>query len=228
MVRYSVLGVGIVVAGLMLAVLSCGGEDAPSETPSKENLSQPVARATAEPTVEKGTTSMRKQYDGPPAMTIDPTKSYTATIEMEKGGEIVIELLVSEAPQTVNNFVFLARDGYYDGVTFHRVLEDFMAQSGDPTGLGTGGPGYTIPDEFSPNARHDSAGILSMANVGRPNTGGGQWFITLAPTPWLDDAHAVFGKVTAGMDVVTGIPLRDPATATTPGHAIKTIRIDEG
>jgi cyclophilin family peptidyl-prolyl cis-trans isomerase len=223
MARYSVLGAGIFVAGLMLAVLSCGGEEAPT----LEDLGQPVARATTEPTVEKGTTSMTKQYDSPPAMTIDTSKSYTATIEMEEGGEIVIELLTSEAPQTVNNFVFLSRDGYYDGVTFHRVLEDFMAQSGDPTGTGSGGPGYTIPDEFSPNARHESAGILSMANVGRPNTGGGQWFITLVPTPWLDDAHSVFGKVTAGMDVVNAIPLRDPATATTPGAAIKTIRIDE-
>jgi cyclophilin family peptidyl-prolyl cis-trans isomerase len=223
MVRYSVLGVGIVVAGLMLGALSCGGEEAPA----LEDLGQPVARVTTEPTVEKGTTSMTKQYDSPPAMTIDPTKSYTATVEMEKGGEIVIELLASEAPQTVNNFVFLARDGYYDGVTFHRVLADFMAQSGDPTGLGTGGPGYTISDEFSPNARHDTPGTLSMANTGRPNTGGGQWFITFGPTPWLDDAHAVFGKVTNGMDVVNGIPLRDPATATTPGDAIKTIRIDE-
>ena len=223
MFTYRAMVAGIAAAGLMLTALSCGGQEAPS----MEDLGKPVARATAEPTVEKEMVSMRKQYDGPPAMTIDPAKSYTATIVMEKGGEIVIELLASEAPKTVNNFVFLSRDGYYDGVTFHRVLDDFMAQSGDPTGLGSGGPGYTIADEFSPNARHDSAGTLSMANTGSPNTGGGQWFIIFKPTPWLDDAHSVFGKVVEGMDVVDGITLRDPGSATTPGDVITTIRIDE-
>jgi len=223
MVNYGALGVGIVAAGLILGTMACGVEDAPSPN----NLGQPMARPTTEPTVERDKTPMTKQYDSPPSMTIDTLKSYTATILMDNGGQIVIELLVSEAPETVNNFVFLARDGYYDGVTFHRVLADFMAQSGDPTGTGSGGPGYTITDEFSPDARHDSEGTLSMANTGRPNTGGGQWFITFGPTPWLDDAHAVFGKVTAGMDVVNSIPIRDPATATTPGESIKTIRIDE-
>ena len=229
MVRYSVLGVGIVVAGLMLAVLSCGGEDAPSETPSKENLSQPVATATTEPTVEKGTTSMRKQYDGPPTMTIDATKSYTATIEMEKGGEIVIELLVSEAPQTVNNFVFLARDGYYDGVTFHRVIQGFMAQAGDPTGTGAGGPGYTFDNEVSPLRRHDGPGVVSMANSGIRNgrgTNGSQFFITHVQTPHLDDRHSVFGQVIEGMDVLLSITVRDPGSGT-PADALETIVIEE-
>ena len=160
-------------------------------------------------------------------MTIDPNKSYTATIELEKGGEIVIELFAKEAPVTVNNFIFLARDGYYDNVMFHRVIEGFMAQSGDPTGTGSGGPGYTIPDEFSPERRHDGPGVLSMANVGRPNTGGGQWFITFIATPHLDDAHTVFGKVIEGMDVVNGIKIRNPATATTPGDVISSITIVE-
>ena len=172
--------------------------------------------------------SPAKQYSSPPPMTIDPNKSYTATLELEKGGEIVIELFAKEAPITVNNFIFLARDGYYDGVTFHRVIASFMAQSGDPTGTGSGEPGYSIPDEFSPLRRHDGPGVLSMANVGRPNTGSGQWFITFVATPHLDDQHTVFGKVIEGMDVVNGITIRNPGTATTPGDVITSIIIEEG
>ena len=167
-----------------------------------------------------------KQYGAPPAMTIDRSKKYTATIEMEKGGEIEIELFAAEAPMTVNNFVFLAREGYYDGVTFHRVIPRFMAQGGDPTGSGSGGPGYRFGDEFHPSRRHDSPGILSMANAG-PGTNGSQFFITFVPTPHLDDHHTVFGKVVSGMDVVNGIAVRDPMRARAPGDAMKTIRIDE-
>ena len=167
-----------------------------------------------------------KQYGAPPAMAIDRSKKYTATIEMEKGGEIEIELFAAEAPMTVNNFVFLAREGYYDGVTFHRVIPRFMAQGGDPTGSGSGGPGYRFGDEFHPSRRHDSPGILSMANAG-PGTNGSQFFITFVPTPHLDDHHTVFGKVVSGMDVVNGIAVRDPMRARTPGDAMKTIRIDE-
>ena len=167
-----------------------------------------------------------KQYDAPPAMAIDESKKYTATIEMEKGGEIEIELFAAEAPITVNNFVFLAREGYYDGVTFHRVIPRFMAQGGDPTGSGSGGPGYRFGDEFHPSRRHDSPGILSMANAG-PGTNGSQFFITFVPTPHLDDHHTVFGKVVSGMDVVNGIAVRDPMRSRTPGDAMKTIRIDE-
>ena len=163
-------------------------------------------------------------------MTIDPDRTYIATIVMDDGGEIVIELFASEAPITVNNFVFLARDGYYDGVTFHRVIPGFMAQGGDPTGTGSGGPGYRFDDEFHPDLRHDGPGVLSMANAGVQNgrgTNGSQFFITFVPTPNLDDVHSVFGKVTAGMNVVLGIRTRNPATDSNPGDAIKTIRIDE-
>ena len=168
-----------------------------------------------------------KQYSAPPEMGIDQSKKYTATIEMEKGGEIEIELFAAEAPVTVNNFVFLARDGYYDGVTFHRVIPRFMAQGGDPTGSGSGGPGYRFGDEFHSSRRHDSPGILSMANAG-PGTNGSQFFITFVPTPHLDDHHTVFGKVVSGMDVVNGISVRDPMRdRNTPGDAMKTIRIDE-
>ena len=145
-----------------------------------------------------------KTYSAPPPMTIDPDKSYTATIWLEKGGEIVIELFAKEAPNTVNNFVFLAEDGYYNQVTFHRVIAGFMAQGGDPTGTGRGGPGYEFDNELSPLRRHDTPGVLSMANRG-PNTNGSQFFILLAPTPWLDGKHTVFGRVLEGQDVVEQI-----------------------
>ena len=135
-------------------------------------------------------------------MTTEATKQYIATLRTEKG-DIVIELNAEKATETVNNFVNLAQRGFYNGTTFHRVLADFMAQGGDPTGTGAGGPGYTINDEFSDLA-HDR-GVISMANTGRPNTGGSQWFITLVPTPWLDGKHAVFGKVTSGMEVVDAL-----------------------
>ena len=168
---------------------------------------------------------MSKSYSKPPEMVIDPKKKYTATFKLDRG-EFVVELFADRAPKTVNNFVFLARDGFYDGVTFHRVMQDFMAQGGDPTGTGTGGPGYKFADEFHPDLKHSKPGILSMANAGR-NTNGSQFFITFAPTPWLDGKHAVFGQVVKGMDVVRSISLRDPATARTPGDVIKKIEIAE-
>jgi len=142
-----------------------------------------------------------KQYSGPPPMVIDPSKRYTATIATDNG-DIVVELFADKAPRTVNNFVFLAQDGYYDGVTFHRVIHGFMAQGGDPTGIGRGGPGYRFDDEFHPALRHDQPGTLSMANAG-PGTNGSQFFITYVATPHLDDRHAVFGRVVAGMDAVS-------------------------
>ena len=171
--------------------------------------------------------SVTQQYSSVPAMAIDPEKSYTATFAMENGTEFKISLFADKAPKTVNNFVFLARDGFYDGVTFHRVIPGFMAQGGDPTGTGRGGPGYRFEDEFHPDLRHDRPGILSMANAG-PNTNGSQFFITFVPTPHLDGAHAVFGEVVEGMDVVNAITTRDPATARTPGDAVTSITIEEG
>ncbi|MBU9889587.1 MAG: peptidylprolyl isomerase [Candidatus Omnitrophica bacterium] len=119
-------------------------------------------------------------------------------------GDIYADLYQAEAPKTVANFVTLAKKGFYDGVIFHRVIPEFMIQTGDPTGTGMGGPGYKFADEFSPKLRHDKPGVLSMANSG-PNTNGSQFFITEAATPWLNDRHSVFGTVTKGMDVVTKI-----------------------
>ena len=162
----------------------------------------------------------------PPGGNLDTSKSYRATLELASGGEVEIDLFAKEAPLTVENFVNLARTGFYDGVTFHRVIPAFMAQGGDPTGTGSGGPGYQFQDEFHPDRKHDRAGTLSMANAG-PGTNGSQFFITLEATPWLDGRHTVFGAVTSGMDTVLAIPERDPASAREPGLAITTIRIDE-
>ena len=151
---------------------------------------------------------MPDSYDQPPEMQIDTDASYRATLQTDKG-DIELELHPEHAPRTVNNFVFLARGGFYDGTTFHRVIDDFMVQGGDPTGTGTGGPGYTFDDELTGNPlRHDGAGVLSMANSG-PNTNGSQFFITLDAQPHLDGKHTVFGEVTSGQDVVEQIEQDD-------------------
>lgn len=143
-----------------------------------------------------------------PEEVIDPLKRYTATLRTAKG-DIVIELLADTAPVTVNNFVFLAQQGWYDGVSFHRVLPGFVAQTGDPTGTGYGGPGYYIPNEIVPELKYDAAGWLGMANSG-VDTNGSQFFITLAATPDLDGSYTIFGKVVEGMDVVNALTPRDP------------------
>ncbi len=166
-----------------------------------------------------------KQWPVPPAMEIDPKKSYTAILNTDKG-EIHIQLFADKTPRTVNNFVFLARQGFYDGTIFHRVIKDFMAQGGDPTGSGRGGPGYQFNDEFNPSLRHDKPGVLSMANAGA-NTNGSQFFITHVPTPWLDNKHSVFGQVIKGMDVLLSIPPRDPQRPEYPGVVLKSVAITE-
>jgi cyclophilin family peptidyl-prolyl cis-trans isomerase len=168
---------------------------------------------------------MAKQYPAPPAMTIDPKKQYKAVFKIDVG-EFEIELYADKAPKTVNNFVFLARDGFYNGVTFHRVIRGFMAQGGDPTGSGRGGPGYQFGDEFHPALRHNGPGMLSMANAG-PGTNGSQFFITFAATPHLDNHHTIFGRVVRGMDIVLSIPERDPARSVQPGTRIQSIEIRE-
>jgi len=166
-----------------------------------------------------------KQWNTPPQMVIDPKKKYSATISTDKG-DMVLELFADKTPKTVNNFVFLAREGFYDGTIFHRVIADFMVQGGDPTGTGRGGPGYKFADEFHPALRHSKPGILSMANAG-PGTNGSQFFITHVPTPWLDNKHSVFGQITAGMDVLMSIPPRDPGRPEYPGIQIKSVTITE-
>jgi cyclophilin family peptidyl-prolyl cis-trans isomerase len=150
----------------------------------------------------------KKTFNEAPPMTIDLTKKYTATVKMAKGGEFTIQLYPDKAPITVNSFVFLAREKYYDGTTFHRVLEGFMAQGGDPTGSGGGNPGYEFVNEDS-DLRFDKAGVVAMANAGR-DTNGSQFFITFVPTPQLDGGYTIFGQVTSGMEVVNNITRRDP------------------
>jgi len=156
---------------------------------------------------------MPEQWNNPPQMQIDPKKEYTATIETNRG-DIEIELYPQHAPKTVNNFVFLAREGFYDGVTFHRVINNFMIQGGDPTGSGRGGPGYQFEDEVKSNPLKHETGVLSMANAG-PGTNGSQFFITHSPQPHLNGKHTVFGKVTGGMDVVNAIRQGDTMESVT-------------
>jgi cyclophilin family peptidyl-prolyl cis-trans isomerase len=166
-----------------------------------------------------------KQWLKPPQMEINPKKGYSAILKTDKG-EITLQLFADKVPNTVNNFIFLARQGFYDNTIFHRVIADFMAQGGDPTGTGSGGPGYRFADEFHPSLKHNKAGILSMANAG-PNTNGSQFFITHVTTPWLDNKHSIFGQVTKGMDVLMSIPPRDPSKRDSPAVKLQAITILE-
>lgn len=166
-----------------------------------------------------------KQWSSPPEIAIDPAKKYAAVISTDKG-EITIELYADKVPNTVNNFVFLARAGYYDGTYFHRVIPSFMVQGGDPTGTGSGGPGYRFEDEFDASLRHDQPGILSMANAG-PGTNGSQFFLTHVATPHLDDKHTVFGQIVAGLDVLMSIPEREPSKTDSPYVTLQSVTISE-
>ena len=148
-----------------------------------------------------------KQWNSPPEIQIDPGKTYKITMETTKG-EIILELYPEHAPKTVNNFVFLTKEGYYDGISFHRVISDFMVQGGDPTGSGSGGPGYRFEDELTGNPLIHERCVISMANAG-PNTNGSQFFITHSPQPHLNGKHTVFGKVISGQDVVDAIQQGD-------------------
>ena len=229
---------------LLVLAMACGSEDGDATEPATDAAAPAAQMELPQSCEDNISMSTGKSYSAPPPMTIDPNKSYTATFCLAKGGQFTAELYAQEAPNTVNSFVFLAREGFYNGVTFHRVIADFMAQGGDPTGKGTGGPGYQFDNEVSPLRRHDTPGTLSMANSGVRNgkgTNGSQFFVTFIPTPFLDgynadgtakdcsqeSCHTVFGRVTEGMEVVNGISIRDPQTAQTPGDAIATIIINE-
>ncbi len=171
---------------------------------------------------------MAKQYREAPALQIDPKKTYKAIFHTSRG-DINVNLFAAQAPVTVNNFVFLAREGFYNNTTFHRVIGGFMAQGGDPTGTGTGGPGYSFRDEQSAlGLKHDKAGILSMANAGR-DTNGSQFFITYGPTPHLNGKHAVFGEIAdaASMNVLQSLRERDPQRDRQPGDGLLFVEIVE-
>lgn len=226
-----------VALALVALLAACGAPVSIERTVEETDASAAEEMATeAEP---------MDRTDGPPPMTIDVSKTYLATFTMEGGATFEIELFADKAPITVNNFVTLAQRGYFDGTTFHRVIPGFMSQAGDPTGTGSGGPGYAFENEFHPDARHDTPGIVSMANAGIRNgkaTNGSQFFIIHEPQPHLDgvrpdgsprtdcaepmkSCHSVFGKVTTGLSVVTGMTPRNPQQATSPGDRIESVVI---
>ena len=207
----------LLLAALSIAVLvisACSGVESPTA------MSAPQTSSTGEVTI--------KQYNAPPAMSIDPEKSYTAKLKTNHG-KVTIELYAADAPVTVNSFVFLARDNFYDGVIFHRVIEGFMIQGGDPTGTGTGGPGYRFQDEIVSSLTFAEPGLLAMANAG-PGTNGSQFFITVTPTPHLNGNHTIFGKVTEGYDVVLAISQVDTGPRDKPVNdvVIESVDITEG
>lgn len=196
---------------LVLAVAACSSAapTTPPEVGTIPEVTEPAASAGgADACGVFEAIPAASQYAAAPEMLIDTSAKYFANFKMEKGGEFVIELYADKAPITVNSFVFLSCKGFFDGVTFHRVLEDFMAQGGDPTGSGMGGPGYEFVNENS-DLTFDKAGIIAMANAG-PDTNGSQFFITFGPADFLNGGYTIFGQVISGMDVVNGITLRDP------------------
>jgi cyclophilin family peptidyl-prolyl cis-trans isomerase len=204
--RYSIMLVVLLI--VVSQLFGCTSDSQPSESPT-----------TPETQVENPDNN-----SGEPPMTIDVNKTYIATLTTEKG-VIKIELFAKDAPKTVNNFVYLARKGFYDNTTFHRVIPGFMAQGGDPTGTGSGGPGYKFEDEI--NDHKHTTGVISMANSG-PNTNGSQFFITYAPQPHLDGKHTVFGKVIEGMDVLNRLTPRDPTESPNfKGDTLISVTIEE-
>ena len=245
----ALLVVSFVFGGLLL--VACGGvtpptpaaeapaaEAAPTETPAETPTETPTeapAAAAVTDTVasaEGGSAASLEaaarngMYSAPPPMTIDPSKVYYATLKTDKG-DIKVQLFPECAPLAVNNLVFLAREGYYDNTTFHRVLDGFMAQAGDPTGSGAGGPGYQFEDEFLCDVGFDRPGLLAMANAG-PATNGSQFFITFAPTEWLNGLHTIFGEVVEGSEVLDQLTRRDPNAAPAgEGDKLLTIVIEE-
>jgi cyclophilin family peptidyl-prolyl cis-trans isomerase len=212
-----------------------GGQDVLAALTTRENPQAAPADILNSVTVEGPTVAPRPtptprpslQWAEAPAMQIDVNKTYTATLTTAKG-DIVIQLLPQAAPLTVNNFVFLARQGYYNGVTFHRVIPGFMAQGGDPTGTGMGGPGYQFPNEVTTTLKFDGPGLVAMANAG-PNTNGSQFFITYAAAAHLDGQYSIFGKVISGMEAVLALTPRDPSMNPNapPGDTLISVTIEE-
>lgn len=210
---------GFACLGLVLAFAGCDSTESSSTSVEKGKVPEAAAQKPAVPATEPAsakkesvpmTDPVSKKYD-----TANPVVKIETTM-----GDIVVELFPKEAPKTVENFLTLVKKGFYDGIIFHRVIPNFMIQTGDPTGTGTGGPGYKFADEFSKNLRHDRPGRLSMANAG-PNTNGSQFFITHVPTPHLDDRHSIFGQVIEGQDVVIKIGNAPRGRADRPNDPIK-------
>ena len=219
------LAIGIMIG--VLFIVACGDSQDPTLVPPTLQTSARASTPTPTPAV-KGADEI-KQYDNAPAMAINPDNKYVATIKTNKG-DMVVELFPKEAPTTVNSFVFLARDNYYDGIIFHRVIKDFMIQGGDPTGTGSGGPGYNFGDEIVPSRVFDKPGLLAMANRGLgTNSNGSQFFITVVATPHLNGNHTIFGRVLEGQDVADAISLVAKGAGDKPVDpvVIETIDIEE-
>jgi cyclophilin family peptidyl-prolyl cis-trans isomerase len=217
-------GIGIIGGIIMSAVFVSTGS---TVTNDGDIRGEDVIRTTPQPGTTATTDETRKQYTAPPPMALDPARTYTATVRTTRG-DVTIELLDEQAPQAVNNFIFLARDGYYDDNPFFRVIEDFIAQAGDPTGTGIGGPGYEL--EFEETGGDAEAGIVAMAKpeaAGSPNNGS-QFFFLLGDQPVLDGRYTVFGRVTGGADVLEQITVREPNQPDAPDpDGIETIIIEE-
>lgn len=230
--------ISIGLLAILLALTACElPQEAPTPTAIPDVIPTPRIADTPTPaiigtptpvTVDTSDGKSIRQYSQPPAMEIDPDGNYTADIQTNQG-TISVELYAEDAPVTVNNFAFLARQGFYDGVTFHRVIPNFMIQGGDPTGTGTAGPGYRFQDEIVASLAFDSAGILAMANAG-PNTNGSQFFITVAPTPHLTGLHTIFGRVIFGQEVADAISVARADRSNRPLEevVIQHIEIKEG
>ena len=214
-----VLGVALCGA-VAVALLACSSNNNKAATANRNGgtPSAAGAKGTAAPAAANRT------FAKAPTFTIDTNKGYIATLKTDEG-DIVVQLNAKVAPITVNNFVFLAQQHFYDGLTCHRVVPDFVAQCGDPTGTGNGGPGYTIPDEPGPLTH--ITGAVAMAKTNAPNSAGSQFYIVLAPQPSLDGKYTVFGQVIQGMDVVKSLTPREPTTATAPGDRIVSITIQQ-
>lgn len=212
--RLARLFAAITAAALVMTMISCA------------RLGPTEQRGAEEPREDTSQGEDMKQWNSPPPQSIDATKIYVATFRTQRG-DIKVQLFAAQAPKTVNNFVFLAQEGFYDNTTFHRVLPGFMAQGGDPSGTGRGGPGYRFEDEFDPNLRFDEGGYLAMANAG-PNTNGSQFFLTFVATPHLNGRHTIFGKVVEGMEVLLSLKPRDPSqNPDFVGDRLITVAIEE-
>lgn len=219
------LGIGVVVLLIILGVgaflIAWQLQQGAAAASGAESTAIPAASPAAASPVAAGQKEVR-MYNQYPSMVIDQNKNYQAVIETDKG-DITVDLFAQDAPKTVNSFVFLAREGFYDGVSFHRVIPGFVAQGGDPTGTGTGGPGYRFEDEI--NQHKVAEGALAMANAG-PGTNGSQFFITYSAQPHLDGKHTVFGRVSNGLDIAKSLNPAEPGRGGQPS-VIKTIRIQE-
>ena len=214
---------------LMIVLVACVLETPePQSTATPDSSSLTVTALNSEPGTASGSGPVKQyvvmngaripQYASAPPVTIDPNARYVALIKTNLGN-MEVEFFPNQAPVTVNNFIFLANDGFYDGLIFHRVIPSFMIQGGDPTGTGTGGPGYKFQDEFVPDLTFDQPGRLAMANAG-PGTNGSQFFVTTVPTPHLNGAHTIFGQITQGQEVTNAISLATTGALDRPSTPI--------